>query len=601
MGLRPSRIVLMDRYSQFKHILEYFVAHLEWIQNGDTSGIGYAQYIAPLVGKPNFKTSGHGYRGGNIQKGISRWEQFAEGIVCINVQDQFGKKDFTTKKCYLNWRGTGVNVIAHWAAGHLESLEVINYLFWEDPPIWEPGVITKSIKEIELFNGKEEANEDLISFFDAFSNLLKQNTVMAGNQDLINTLYSNYNIILNGAPGTGKTYLAKNIAAQMITGKLYSEDLENNELFKSHCKFVQFHPSYDYTDFVEGLRPKKDVQGNIAFERKDGIFKEFCKNAIQALMNNEVDNFDAAWDALIADIDNKGQLSIPLLSGSRAISIELTVNGDGLAERTYDEMLTDSKEWIRGKSKFFNKEQLYNVYRGLPGVPSGGHDNYRKAIVKEMKETYGLKDYTRGVESNDDNATPFVFIIDEINRGEMSKIFGELFFSIDPGYRGKKGIVSTQYQNLIEPTDTFYSGFYVPKNVYIIGTMNDIDRSVESMDFAMRRRFAFVEILADNNTSMLDDIPEKALVIERMKAINAIITAEEELGTSYHIGGAYFKKADICRNEDKKIDWQLFWNTYINRLISEYTRALQNKSVLLRKMEEAVVAGNVDSDNSAQE
>ena len=115
----------MDKYSQFKHILEYFVAHLEWIQNSDTSGIGYAQYIAPLVGTPNFKTSGHGYRGDNIQNGISRWEQFAEGIVCINVQDQFGKKDFTTKKCYLNWRDTGVNVIAHWADGHLESLEVV--------------------------------------------------------------------------------------------------------------------------------------------------------------------------------------------------------------------------------------------------------------------------------------------------------------------------------------------------------------------------------------------------------------------------------------------------------------------------------------------
>lgn len=591
----------MDRYSQFKHILEYFVAHLEWIQNGDPSGIGYAEYIASLVGKPNFKTSGHGYRGGNIQNGISRWEQFAEGVVCINVQDQFGKKDFTTKKCYLNWRGTGVNVIAHWAAGHLKSLEVINYLFWEDPPIWEPGVITKSIKEMELFNGKEEANEDLISFFNAFSNLLKQNTVMASNQDLINTLYSNHNIILNGAPGTGKTYLAKNIAAQMITGKLYSEDLENEELFKSHCKFVQFHPSYDYTDFVEGLRPKKDTQGNIAFERKDGIFKEFCKNAIQALVNNQVDNFDDAWTALIADIDNKGQLSIPSLSGGRSITIELNVNGDGLAERTYDDTLTDSKEWIHGKSKFFNKEQLYNVYRGLPGVPSGGHDNYRKAIVKEMKKTYGLKDYAKGIESNDDNATPFVFIIDEINRGEMSKIFGELFFSIDPGYRGKNGIVSTQYQNLIEPTDTFYSGFYVPKNVYIIGTMNDIDRSVESMDFAMRRRFAFIEILANNNTCMLDDIPEKALVIERMKAINTIITAEEELGTSYHIGGAYFKNVKYCRNKDNQIDWKLFWNTYISRLVSEYIRGFQNKPALLRKMEEAVVSGKVESDNPAQE
>ena len=93
----------------------------------------------------------------------------------------------------------------------------------------------------------------------------------------------------------------------------------------------------------------------------------------------------------------------------------------------------------------------------------------------------------------------FVFIIDEINRGEISKIFGELFFSIDPGYRGVKGKVQTQYQNLITEDDPFKDGFFIPENVYIIGTMNDIDRSVECMDFAMRRRFTFKEITAEES------------------------------------------------------------------------------------------------------
>ena len=88
----------------------------------------------------------------------------------------------------------------------------------------------------------------------------------------------------------------------------------------------------------------------------------------------------------------------------------------------------------------------------------------------------------------------FVFIIDEINRGEVSKIFGELFYAIDPGYRGKKEkAVQTQYQNLIHDGEAFKDGFYVPENVYIIGTMNDIDRSVESIDFAFRRRFTWTD------------------------------------------------------------------------------------------------------------
>ncbi len=113
-------------------------------------------------------------------------------------------------------------------------------------------------------------------------------------------------------------------------------------------------------------------------------------------------------------------------------------------------------------------------------------------------------------ESNKDNK--YVIIIDEINRGEISKVFGELFFSIDPGYRGTKGKVDTQYQNLIKadekmPNDSskdypFINGFYVPENVFIIGTMNDIDRSVESMDFAFRRRFAFKEIKAEDSKAM---------------------------------------------------------------------------------------------------
>ena len=181
----------------------------------------------------------------------------------------------------------------------------------------------------------------------------------------------------------------------------------------------------------------------------------------------------------------------------------------------------------------------------------------------------------------------YVFIIDEINRGDMSKIFGELFFSIDPGYRGEEGKVMTQYQNLIpkdkdadfDPAnaDVFRTGFYVPENVYIIGTMNDIDRSVESMDFAMRRRFTFQEITAkDRQDAILRSNKEAKDCMDR---VNAAIEKDLGLNASYHIGPAYFK--DYSKGS------QSLWDNKIKGLLYEYLRGMPNAKDLIQKLENA--------------
>ncbi len=413
----------------------------------------------------------------------------------------------------------------------------------------------------------------------------------------------NQNLIFTGAPGTGKTHLAKQIAKSII-GVKSDEDLEKTEQFA----FVQFHPSYDYTDFVEGLRPTPpDSNGNIGFERKDGIFKTFCKCAIQSEIVDIIDNFEDCWIKLIDLLNSQDFLEVPLLSGKDVFKLELNVNGDGLANRTYENGDYDKGTWIHGKSKFFNKEQLYNVYKGQLGIPSGGHDNYRKAIVQYMKENLGLQDYFKGKENKGDTQRRFVFIIDEINRGEISKIFGELFFSIDPGYRGKNGLVKTQYQNLItDKTDPFYDGFYVPSNVYIIGTMNDIDHSVESMDFAMRRRFAWEEIKANENTGMLDELQEmKDEVIEIMKRLNAAIwndesnTGIEGLNAAYHIGGSYFSKLQLYLNEEhtnKKSAYRHLWENHLKGVLFEYLRGTANAMENLKMLESVYYNENGNND-----
>ena len=219
-----------------------------------------------------------------------------------------------------------------------------------------------------------------------------------------------------------------------------------------------------------------------------------------------------------------------------------------------------------------------------------------------MKDTLGLVEYQEGKNTETSQRKKFVFIIDEINRGEISKIFGELFFSIDPGYRGEKGKIKTQYQNLVKEGDEFAKGFYVPKNVYIIGTMNDIDRSVESMDFAMRRRFAFEEITAEQSMSMFDDpeswkgendevisIPNEVLTRlgNRMRNLNtAILNPKLNLGQASQIGGAYFLKfAKYFKGGEEKAFADL-WKYHLKGLLTEYLRGMPMSTDSLNKLEE---------------
>ena len=456
----------------------------------------------------------------------------------------------------------------------------------------------------------------------------ENNGTMKDFEEYVTLLKKNHNIVFTGAPGTGKTYLARQIANFKVLGKTDIETLSDTEkaIIKERVGFVQFHPSYDYTDFVEGLRPITDDKGNVGFERINGIFKEFCKRAIikgnkDTVFSELLNNNPTVWKVSLegsgdnptrTDCMDNGYIRIGwpgygdvedfsemdnFADGGSAIlkAFQNTMKIGDIVLSCYSNTEIDAIGIISGEYEYKEDGGNYPRYRKVKWLIKGMRENIlsinggRKMTLSTIyKMTVSPTEILKLVEKHSskeqkNEKLPYIFIIDEINRGEISKIFGELFFSIDPGYRGEKGKVKTQYQNMVSEGDVFADDFYVPDNVYIIGTMNDIDRSVESMDFAMRRRFTWIEISAESQKDMLNSLGEYAQEAkDRMTALNKVIEETPELGKAYEIGPAYFLKLKNC-----SYDFYSLWKMNIEPLLREYLRGYRNGKEIIENCKDA--------------
>lgn len=393
------------------------------------------------------------------------------------------------------------------------------------------------------------------------------------------------NIIFRGAPGTGKSYLAKEIAADIISNGYFDDyTLLNNEQ-KKQIEFVQFHPSYDYTDFVEGLRPRINDDGSMGFELQDGVFKKFVarakKNFDDSQKPQEVIEKEATVQEIMTEYFSSIEMGVDALESVRGTKFYITNVDDKHIDISIPENkiinklrwnINEIKEMLESDQNF---TQVKDVTQFFGKINANQNYSYDLAIFKAIKAKKRLISKST---AKQEKLKSYIFIIDEINRGEISKIFGELFFSIDPGYRGQAGEVSTQYTGLHDNPD---EKFFIPENVYIIGTMNDIDRSVDSFDFAMRRRFRFIEIKADERLEMLDTLGDrKEEAIRRMSALNNEISRVEELNENYHIGASYFLKL-------RSLDLNQLWTDYLSPLLHDYVRGMYDEANIMKKFAKA--------------
>lgn len=291
-----------------------------------------------------------------------------------------------------------------------------------------------------------------------------QNTIV--NMETGSILKQKKQIILQGPPGTGKTREAKDIAEQLIYGNINEDKqqqkarLEQSEQFK----LIQFHPAYSYEDFVRGIVVKTDNSSTPEYKTVNKIIGAFAKKANESNLSGGTDDFDSAWHDLIQDINDGTVTKV----GSSNVEVDINTQGN-----------------IRFKSPVATYEKTYELYKF--GRTDLKYETYNKIVLNYLKDIngkYKLKEYVPP--TTIDSEKPYILIIDEINRANLPAVLGELIYALE--YRGEK--VESMYATLEEGNTLI-----LPPNLYIIGTMNTSDRSVGHIDYAIRRRFAFIDVL----------------------------------------------------------------------------------------------------------
>lgn len=426
-----------------------------------------------------------------------------------------------------------------------------------------------------------EVNEDFLEI--SHQAWMNRNDAADDSEDEISTMPDfPLNQILYGPPGTGKTYSTIERAVEIIDGVAASSHAAAKERFDAlrvsgQIEFVTFHQSFSYEEFIEGLRPilDEDGEGQARYHVRDGVLKTLALRATASSLEKQDmgrATFDQVWNQLLEEIEKKPNYAIPGLSTESAYSPNLTMAGN------LQGINVKSDKGTLYSCPRRHVETAWNAFKDAAKVTStqlhqligNSHTNFIGAVLEEIKRIEKQLQKTSDSEfravgnssesaqsflnnspdyrANFSNAPRYVLIVDEINRGNISKILGELITLLEPDKRiGAANELRVQLPVSGEQ-------FALPPNLYLLGTMNTADKSLALLDIALRRRFDFIEMAPDNAL-----FPEFAR--EVLHQLNWRL--EVALDREHRIGHAYF----IGRGED---EFNAIFRTKIIPLLQEF-------------------------------
>ena len=498
------------------------------------------------------------YGGGEDQRNnVSAIDDFCNGENKINIGDIV-----IAKKGTKTLLGYGKVTSDYYFDEERATYKHCREVKWLKKGVWDANnnLPTKTLTDVTTYNSDIEG----IKYAQYLLNIMNGNTQAQEDNLVIKLLKYKPQIILQGPPGTGKTREAKRIARALL-GLAKDTPLEGNEQFK----LIQFHPSYSYEDFVRGIVAKPNEEGNgIVYTAENKILGAFAQEAltnylysdgnIKSWINNNFDRFKREIQNIIEKetkyiLDEKTAITNIkeeefILNNTSSSTIDINFFKK-LIEKVIEE----------------NFEITAKNTRNLLGIEIR-YSNYKLLIEKFLEKYIFHKSKLKN----------YVLIIDEINRANLSAVLGELIYALE--YRGE----AVQSMYAIEEENNLI----LPPNLYIIGTMNTADRSVGHIDYAIRRRFAFVNILPKDLTNELGDQFEGALFAKVTNLFNTNLSPEfkkEEV----QLGHSYF----ITKNTPIDIRWEY----EIKPILLEYVK----DGILVGEGIETTINNLINDENNA--